>query len=109
VLVDPDTPTVDVRGRARELRLWDPTTMEAALAGMFWRGFDPLAAIPCPVTLLRSDPLVATVFTPEDAQQFALADPHARIVEVTGARHVIRAPATLSAYLGHLDQFLCRV
>jgi pimeloyl-ACP methyl ester carboxylesterase len=108
-LVDPDTPIEDIQGRSRELRLWDPTTMQAAVAGVFWRGFDPLAAISCPVTLLRSDPLVATVFTPEDAEQFALANPHARIVEVSGARHVIRARATLPAYLGHLDAFLRRL
>jgi len=61
------------------------------------------------VTLLRSDPFVATVFTPEDAEQFALVNPHAQIVEVTGARHVIRAPSTLPVYLHHLDGFLRRI
>jgi pimeloyl-ACP methyl ester carboxylesterase len=97
------TGPVDVAERARSLWRWDPTTMQAAVDGIVWRGFDPLAAIGCPLTVLRADPAAGAVFEPQDADALASANPHARIHVVPGASHSIHAAATRPAYLAHLD------
>jgi pimeloyl-ACP methyl ester carboxylesterase len=96
----------EVEARALSLHQWDPETMAAALEGVMWRGFDPLAVLPCPVTVLRADPAVGAVFSPQDAARFAAANPAARVVEVRGAGHTIHAEATLDTFLAHLDEFL---
>jgi pimeloyl-ACP methyl ester carboxylesterase len=106
---EPGAPRNEVEARCRSLRLWDPVTMEAAVTGVFWNGFDPLAPLACPVTLLRADPQVGAVFQPGDADQLAAANPHAHIIEVAGAGHTIHSAATLAAYIAHLDAFLDRV
>ena len=102
----PGDSEADIDARARALRPWDPTTMEAALDGVFWRGFDPTLHLAVPVMVLRADPAVGAVFTPADAVAFAGPNPHAHVIEVPGASHGIHADATLAAYLGHLDAFL---
>jgi pimeloyl-ACP methyl ester carboxylesterase len=103
---EPGAPRDEVVARCRSLRLWDPVTMEAAVNGVFWNAFDPLAPLACPVTLLRADPQVGAVFQPGDADQLAAANPHAQIIEVPGAGHTIHSAATLGAYVAHLEAFL---
>jgi pimeloyl-ACP methyl ester carboxylesterase len=57
------------------------------------------------VTIVRADPTLA-VFTLDDADRFAAANPHARIHEVPGASHTVHASPTLAAYLTHLREFV---
>lgn len=103
---DPGTDRHEVADYCASLPDWDPTTMEAAVAGVLWRDFDPSAPLPSPVTLVRADPAVRTVFGPDDAERLAATSPHARIIEVPGAGHSIHASPTRAAYLDHLDTFL---
>ena len=105
-VVDPRTPPDEAEVRCRGLRIWDPTTMEATLAGLVWREFDPLAPIGCPLTIVRADPDVGAAFEPRDAQRLVGALPHAQVIVVPGAGHTIHSAATLEAFLGHLDAFL---
>jgi lipase len=96
--------TEEASARCASLHRWDPTTMEAAVAGIVWRGFDPDASLSCPVTIARADPMLA-VFTPDDAHRYAAANPHARIHEVSGASHTVHASPTLGSYLTLLQAF----
>jgi pimeloyl-ACP methyl ester carboxylesterase len=105
-LAEPGAPRDEVEARCRSLYLWDPVTMESALAGVLWREFDPLAPLACPLTVLRADPQVGAVFEPGDAQRLAAANPHADIIMVPGAGHTIHAASTFGAYVAHLDSFL---
>jgi pimeloyl-ACP methyl ester carboxylesterase len=98
-----------VEERCRSLHCWDPATMEAAMAGVLWRGYDPDAPLPCPVTVLRADPEVGAVFEPNDAERFTAANPEAEVVMVPGASHSIHATATLSPYLSELNLFLANL
>ena len=101
-----ETAPDEVEVRCKSLVMWDPTTMDAAIEGIVWRGFDPDALVECPVTIVRADPKVGAVFTPDDAERFARSNPHAQIHEVEGATHTVHASPTLAAYLTHLTTFL---
>jgi pimeloyl-ACP methyl ester carboxylesterase len=90
--------------RALAISRWDPATMEAAVAGVVWRGFDPTAPLACPVTVLRADPAAGAVFATDDAGRFRDGNPQAEIVMIEGASHTIHDAATLPAYLQHLDR-----
>lgn len=83
---------------------WDPATMEAAIAGVVWRGFDPTAPLACPVTVLRGDPALGAVFDPADDGAFRAGNPQTEVVFIEGAGHNIHDSATLAAYLQHLDR-----
>jgi pimeloyl-ACP methyl ester carboxylesterase len=101
-----DVPAEEREERQLTLSRWDPTTMSAAIDGTVWRNFDPTATLSRPVTIVRADPKVGAVFSPEDAALFQTANPSAQIVEVPGAGHSIHAMATLPQYLTELDQFV---
>jgi pimeloyl-ACP methyl ester carboxylesterase len=105
-LLEPGMPRDEAEARCRSLQIWDPLTMEAALAGVVWCDFDPLTPIECPITIVRADPDVGAVFRPDDEQRLVAALPHAVVVEVPGAGHTIHSAATLATFLGHLDAFL---
>jgi len=92
--------------RCAALQRWDPATMEAAVEGIIWRGFEPLTPITVPVTALRADPAYGAVFLPDDGTRFAGANPHARVVQVDGATHGIHDTPTLAPYLRELDRFV---
>jgi pimeloyl-ACP methyl ester carboxylesterase len=96
------TPPEDWSVRCEMLRQWDPTTMQAAIDGVVWRTFNPVATFTCPVTILQADP----AFKPEDGPHVMAANPHADIVLVEGAAHGIHDQPTLPAYLRELDRFL---
>jgi pimeloyl-ACP methyl ester carboxylesterase len=98
----------EVIERGYSLSVWDPTTMQAAVEGIVWREFNPVAPIACPLTILRADPTVGAVFEPHDAPLVMAANPHARIHMVEGAAHSIRATQP-AAYFSHLDTFLAEV
>lgn len=102
----PGEAEADFEARCACLHQWDPTTMDAAVAGIVWRGFDPDATLACPVTVVRADPEVGAVFTPGDADRFLRANPEAEVVLVPGSAHSVHARATLDAYLRELDIFL---
>jgi hypothetical protein len=93
-----------VEVRCQSLLLWDPTTMDAAIEGIVWRGFDPDVRSGAPsrsCAPIRS----GAVFTPDDAERFARA-PQARVHEVEGATHTVHAAPTLAPFLTHLTTFL---
>jgi pimeloyl-ACP methyl ester carboxylesterase len=93
--------------RARSVLAFDPATMEAAIVGDLWEGYDPSVPMPCPVTVLRADPAVGAVFLPEHAEWYVRAVPHARIEVVPGLAHSIHSdPIGLGPYLAALDEFL---
>lgn len=92
--------------RCEMLRQWDPTTMQAAIDGVAWRTFDPVATFTCPVTILQADPAFGGVFKPDDGPLVMATNPHADIVLMQGAAHGIHNQPTLLAYLRELDRFL---
>ena len=87
------------------MSFWSIPT-QRAIEGIVWRGFDPDAPLGCPITIVRADPNVGAVFTPDDAERFAKGNSHARIYQVEGATHTVHASPTLAAYLTHLTMFL---
>ncbi|HMK10802.1 MAG TPA: hypothetical protein VK461_04440, partial [Acidimicrobiales bacterium] len=101
-----ETAPDEVDARCQSLVMWDPTTMQAAIDGIVWDGFDPDVAVACPVTIVRADPTVGAVFTPEDAARFTESNPQVHIAMVEGATHTVHASPTLGAYLTHLRRFL---
>jgi pimeloyl-ACP methyl ester carboxylesterase len=105
-LVRDTTAPEDCSVRCEMLRQWDPVTMQAAIDGVVWRTFDPVATFTCPVTILQADPAFGGVFKPEDGPRVVATNPHADIVQVEGAAHGIHDQPTLPAYLGLLDRFL---
>lgn len=105
-LARPMTPSDEIDGRCAQLASWDPATMQAAVDGLVWQGFDPEAGFVCPVTILQADPDFGSVFKPEDGPRVLAANPHANIVRIAGASHNIHSAPTLSVYLDHLDTFL---
>lgn len=99
-----------IEARSRALLTFDPATMEAAISGDIWAGYDPSAPMPCPVTVLQADPSVGGVFLPEHAEWYVDAVPHARIDLVAGLSHTIHGdPEGLPLYLAALDDFLAAV
>ena len=105
-LVRDTTPPDNWSTRCEMLRQWDPSTMQAAIDGVVWRTFDPVATFTCPVTILQADPAFGGVFKPGDGPLVVAANPHADIVLVEGAAHGIHNQPTLPAYLRELDRFL---
>ncbi len=105
-LVRDTTAPEDWSARCEMLRQWDPSTMQAAIDGVVWRTFNPVATFACPVTILQADPAFGGVFKPADGPLVVAANPHAEIVLVKGAAHGIHNQPTLPAYLGELDRFL---
>ncbi len=105
-LVRETTPPEDWSARCEMLRQWDPSTMQAAIDGVVWRTFDPVAPFTCPVTILQADPAFGGVFKPEDGPLVMATNPHADIVLMQGAAHGIHNRPTLPAYLSELDCFL---
>jgi pimeloyl-ACP methyl ester carboxylesterase len=104
-LVAAITAPEDLAERAEALTRWDPSTMQAAVEGIVWQGFDPEAAVSCPLTILRADPAMNAVFKPEDAPRVLAANPHANIVFVPGAAHNVHNGPTKARYLAELDAF----
>ena len=100
------TPPDEVEDRCQTLWAWDPTTMEAAIEGIIWQGYDPSVALRCPVTVVRADPEVGAVFEPGDVEPFLAANPEAEITMVPGAGHTVHAPTTLSPFMRELNDFL---
>jgi pimeloyl-ACP methyl ester carboxylesterase len=105
-LVRDTTPPEEWSARCEMLRQWDPTTMQAAIDGVVWRTFDPVAVFTCPVTILQADPAFGGVFKPEDGPLVMATNPNVDIVLVEGAAHGIHNQPTLPAYLRELDRFL---
>lgn len=93
-----------VAARARSLWMWDPATMQAAIDGVVWRGFDPTASLAVPLTILRADPACGAVFEPRDVDPVLATNPTARIEMVPGAVHQIHSGPTLAPYLAALDR-----
>ena len=88
------------------LSQWDPETMQAAIDGLLWKGFDPTPRLKCPLTILAADPAGGDdVFTAEDAERVLAANPQAHIEFAPGASHSVRSTAR-DVYLSRLKQFL---
>ena len=87
--------------------------MDAAIDGSTWDGYDPLAPISCPVTVLRADPAVGAVFRPEN-EAARSAVPAAEVVLAPGQAHGIHGgihgdPDGRAVYLDALDRFLAKL
>ena len=96
-----------IAARAMALLDFDPRAMDAAISGETWEGYDPSAAVRCPVTLLRADPAVGAVFRPDDEAPFRAAVPQAEVVMAPGQAHGIHDdPEGRALYLDALDRFL---
>jgi lipase len=96
-----------VRVRGDAMMRCDPATIEAAISGDAWIGYEPTAPLAAPVTVLRADPAFGAVFGPDNATTFAAAVPHAQIIEVKGIGHSIHGDrAGLPEYLAALHAFL---
>ena len=96
-----------VESRAEALLRFDPRAMDAAISGETWEGYDPVASMSCPVTLLRADPAVGAVFRPEDVGPFQAAVPQAEVIMVPGQAHGIHEdPEGREPYLDAIDRFL---
>ncbi len=96
----------EVDDRCQALHAWDPTTMEAAIEGVVWRGYDPAAPLRCPVSVVRADPDVGAVFEPGDVEPFLAANPDADVAMVPGASHNVHAAPTLTPFMRELNDFL---
>lgn len=96
-----------LQGIAGGLLRLDPTTLDAAINGQTWDGFDPLAPVTCPLHLLRADPHVGAVFTTDNATTFQAAIPHVAISMATGMGHGIHSDKDGRAiYLAAVHAFL---
>lgn len=100
------TPPDELDDRCRTLHAWDPTTMEAAIEGIVWQGYDPSVPLRCPVTVVRADPEVGAVFEPGDVDPFLTANPDAEMAMVPGANHSVHAAPTLTPFMRELNDFL---
>ena len=99
---------IDFERRCQKLQHWDPSTMEAAADGIVWKDFNPVGQVVCPVTIVRADPALDAVCWPEDATAFVRSNPHAVVIEIPGAGHLVRATQP-DAYFAALDAFLANV
>ena len=108
-LVRDTNPPEEWSTRCEMLRQWDPSTMQAAIDGVVWRTFDPVATFRCPVTILQADPAFGGVFKLADGPLVTANNPHADIVLMKGAAHGIHNQPTLPAYLRELDRFLTSI
>ncbi len=105
-LIEPMTHPDELDTQAQAMTQWDPNTMKAAVDGIVWSDFDPVAAVLCPLTILQADPAIGGVFKLEDGPKVLAANPHANIVFVAGAGHSIRSGEKKAVYLLELDRFL---
>ena len=103
IVTEPTTEEASVR--CASLHLWDPATMEAAVAGIVWNGFDPDAHLSCPVTIVRADPTLA-VFTPTMPTGIRCGEPPCTHPRGPGASHTVHASPTLGSYLTLLQAFV---
>lgn len=96
-----------VRIRSDAMMRCDPATIEAAISGDAWIGYEPTAPLSPPVTVLQADPAFGAVFLPDNATSFAAAVPHAQIIFVSGVGHSMHGDrAGLAQYLAALHAFL---
>jgi pimeloyl-ACP methyl ester carboxylesterase len=105
-LIEAMTAPDELDARAKALTRWDPITMQAAIDGIVWSDFDPVAVVPCPLTILQADPAMGGVFKLDDGPRVLAANPHAHIVFVAGAGHSIRSGDQKHVYLEELDRFI---
>ncbi len=108
-LLPPDAADpVDRPLRAQGYLHWDPTTMQAAVDGVVWHGFDPEAALAVPLTVVAADPACGAVCRPVDIDRVVAKNPGAHVATVAGAAHGVHSPETLQPFLVELDAFLAR-
>lgn len=99
-----------VTDRAAGLLQLDVATIQAAIDGATWDGYDPTAGTACPVTVLRADPSIGAVFRPVDVEPYRRAVPHAEIRMIDGQGHGIHGdPEGIHPYLEALDRFLASI
>jgi pimeloyl-ACP methyl ester carboxylesterase len=98
---------VGLRDWAEAFLAFDPDVFEGLIGGELWDGFDPTAAIECPMTVLAAEPDFDSVFLPEHADMLKSAVPQARVVQVPGAAHEIHVRSSgLNTYLDELERLL---
>jgi pimeloyl-ACP methyl ester carboxylesterase len=98
-----DMNDTNIAARAREMLGCDPTAIDTAVAGRLLVGYDPDAPVSVPLTVLRADPALGAALSPDHAAKLAASQPHATIVEIANATHLIHSEFhTSDAYLTRL-------
>ena len=69
------------------LLAFDPAAMDASITGELWAGFDPDQPLQCSTLVIRADPGLGAVFTPEHARRLLAATPTASTALVPGVSH----------------------
>jgi hypothetical protein len=98
-----DMNDTNIAARANEMLGCDPTSIDTAVAGGMLVGYDPDVPVTVPLTVLRADPALGAALSPGHAALLAASQPHASIIEVANATHLIHSEFhTSDAYLTHL-------
>lgn len=99
-----------MEARARAVLAFDPATMDAAISGDTWTGYDPTAPMSCSVTIVAADPKVGAVFLPEHGEHYQAAVPQALVQTIAGQAHGIHDdPEGRGPYLAALEGFLATI
>jgi len=98
-----DMNAANIAARAKEMLGCDPTAIDTAVAGRLLVGYDPDVPVTVPLTVLRADPALGVALSPEDAAKLVASQPHATIIEVASATHLIHSEIhTSDAYVARL-------
>jgi pimeloyl-ACP methyl ester carboxylesterase len=99
-------PERQLRSRARQLQLVDPSVLDPAIDGTLFSDLDASLPIPCPVTLLAANVAYGAAFLTGDDERLLATAPHARIVPFPEVGHAIRGSTVSAArFLDELDAF----
>jgi pimeloyl-ACP methyl ester carboxylesterase len=103
-----DTQTPEATAsRADALMLGDPDVWGPAIHGGALSGYDPDAAVRCPLTIMAADPNMGPAFWPDHIERQRAANPHADIPTILGAPHSINGHIPSSnRYLGYLKDLI---
>jgi pimeloyl-ACP methyl ester carboxylesterase len=104
-----DMNETNIASRAREMMGCDPSTIDTAVTGGLLMGYDPDEPVTVPLTVLRADPALGAALPPDHAARVAASQPHATIIEVANATHLIHSEIhTSAAYTRHLQAAIDR-
>jgi pimeloyl-ACP methyl ester carboxylesterase len=83
----------------------DPEIFTGAVDGTGLAAARPERPVACPATVLRADPGLGPAFTVEHERRFLATNPHATVVLVEGASHLIHDEQP-GRFLAELERFL---
>jgi pimeloyl-ACP methyl ester carboxylesterase len=77
------------RAQAQAWASVDPDVFTPAIDNSLLAGAEPDSTVDCPTVVLRADPARGAAFTPEDEPRYLAANPHAQVLQIDGASHII--------------------